>query len=67
VNCSFAVDAIDALEVVRYLALAPPAAQCIGKGFVNCDQVLNQIDALVILRYTADLPLGLPAGCGGVG
>lgn len=67
VNCSQTVDALDALDIIRFLVLATPVADCISKGYVNCDGVLNAIDALVILRYAGGVPLGLPAGCGGIG
>jgi hypothetical protein len=67
VNCDGAVNALDALGVFRFLVLATPVADCIGKGYVNCDGVLNQVDALVILRYAGGLPLGIPAGCPGIG
>ena len=61
------MDAFDALGIIRFLVFAGPVADCISKGYVNCDGVLNQIDALVILRYAGGLPLGLPAGCRGIG
>ncbi len=67
VNCSHTVDALDALGIIRFLVLAEPVADCISKGYVNCDGVLNLIDALVILRYAGGVPLGLPAGCSGIG
>ncbi len=67
VDCSHTVDALDALGIIRFLVLAEPVADCISKGYVNCDGVLDQIDALVILRYAAGVPLGLPAGCSGIG
>ena len=55
------------MGIILVLALVEPAAVCISEGSVNCDGVLDINDALVILRYAADLPLGLPAGCGGIG
>ena len=58
---------MDALGIIRFLALLTPVADCISKGYVNCDGVLNQIDALAILRYAGGVPLNLPAGCGGIG
>ncbi len=67
VNCSQTVDAMDALGIIRFLALVTPVADCISKGYVNCDGVLDPADALVILRYAGGVPLGLPAGCGGIG
>lgn len=67
VNCSGTVDSFDALGIIRFLAFAAPVPDCISKGYVNCDGVLNQIDALVILRHAGGVPLGLPAGCGGIG
>ena len=67
INCSGTVDTHDALGIIRFLIFAEPVADCIGKGYVNCDGVLNQLDALVILRYAGGLPLGIPAGCAGIG
>ena len=58
---------MDALGIIRFLALVTPVADCISKGYVNCDGVLDPADALVILRYAGGVPLGLPAGCGGIG
>ncbi|RLC59567.1 MAG: hypothetical protein DRI30_00235 [Chloroflexi bacterium] len=67
VNCSGTVDALDALGIIRFMALVTPVPDCISKGYVNCDGVLDQIDALAILRHAGGIPLGLPAGCGGIG
>jgi subtilisin family serine protease len=67
VNCSGTVDAHDALGIILFLAFVEPVADCISEGSVNCDGVLDMNDALDILRYAGDLPLGLPAGCGGIG
>ncbi len=67
VNCDGSVNTLDALGIIRFLAFADPVPACIGKGYVNCDGLLNQVDALVILRYVGGLPLGIPAGCWGIG
>jgi serine protease len=65
VDCSGAVNAADALGLLRWLTEAPPNPQCIGLGYVNCDGQLDVVDATVILRHSAALPINLPAGCPG--
>jgi serine protease len=65
VNCSGAVNAMDALGVLLWLTESSQTP-CIGFGYVNCDGALDTVDAAVILRYSADLTLNLPAGCSGI-
>jgi serine protease len=65
VDCSGAVNAVDALDLLRWLTDDPLNAACIGWGYVNCDGQLDVIDAVMILRHSAALPISLPAGCPG--
>jgi serine protease len=67
VNCDGSVNAYDALGIMRWRVFVPGTASCIGKGYVNCDGKLDQLDALVILRYVAEVPLGIPQSCHGIG
>jgi len=66
VDCNGAVNAADALWLLRWLTEvppAPPSVVCPGLGYVNCDGQLDVVDAMVILRYSAALLTSLPAGC----
>lgn len=67
VNCSGAVDAVDALQVLRVLAGLPSNAACMDPGGdVDCDGDRDAVDALKILRHTAGLPADTP-GCTPIG
>lgn len=72
VDCSGAVDAVDALKVLRRVADLPtePAQGCpeIGTGSpvwgdVDCSGMADSVDALKVLRHVAGLPVDLPDGC----
>jgi hypothetical protein len=63
VDCNGAVNAADALGLLRWLTGAPPSVACIGLGYVNCDGQLDLADAIMILRHSAALPINLPTGC----
>jgi serine protease len=65
VDCNGAVNAADALGLLRWLTGAPPSVACIGLGYVNCDGQLDVADATMILRHSAALPINLPTGCPG--
>jgi serine protease len=65
VDCSGAVNAADALGILRWLTEAQPPVECIGLGYVNCDGQLDVADAVVILQYSAELLTNLRAGCPG--
>lgn len=65
VDCNGAVNAADALGLLRWLTGAPPSVACIGLGYVNCDGQLDLADAIMILRHSAALPINLPTGCPG--
>jgi serine protease len=55
VDCSGAVNAVDALGVVSWYANSLPVASCIGLGYVTCDDDLNAADAVRILAYSGGL------------
>ncbi len=77
VDCGGAVNAIDALKLLRHVAGLDVAQTepCpdIGTGDgdifgdVNCDGNITAVDALFVLRFVAALPVSLPAGCRPVG
>ena len=79
VDCSLAVDALDALGDLRNVASLPPLAQTepcpdIGQevasiwGDVDCDGFVTAVDALAILRHVAALPpLAQQEPCADVG
>jgi len=61
------VDAVDALQVLRYVAGLPNPAGCIAAGNVKCNDAIDAVDALLILRWVAGLPVTLPNGCPEIG
>ena len=78
INCDGAVNAVDALGVLRHSAalsvlqndpcldlglLLPPSGELMGD--VNCSNpdAVNSVDALLILRAAAGLSLNIPVGC----
>jgi len=77
VDCSGAVNPVDALKLLRHIAgLAVEQTQpCpdIGTGNagifgnVNCDGSITAVDALIILRHVAALSVDLPPNCRPVG
>ncbi len=79
VNCDKAVDAVDALFVLRHVAGLPftvpscpdPGDVRPGLGFaygdVNCDGAVDAVDALRILRYAAGLSNPVVPSCPGIG
>lgn len=67
VNCSGAVDAIDALFVLRFAANIQPAALCIDVADVNCDMNVDAVDALELLRFAAGLSVTQQPGCPTIG
>jgi serine protease len=62
VDCNGAVDALDALHVLRHAAGFQGEGLCIMDGDVNCDGYIDAVDALAILRYVAGLSI-LPTRC----
>ncbi len=65
VTCDGAVDAFDAVELLRWEARVRPWAPCLGNGYLTCGANVGRADALVILRKEAGLPLDVPSGCRG--
>ncbi len=56
VNCSGVTDSIDALQVLRSVALLPFTADCLQTAAdVSCDGSIDSLDALAILRIVAGL------------
>jgi hypothetical protein len=66
-DCDGGVDAVDALQVLRYVAGLPNPAGCIAAGNVKCNDAIDAVDALLILRWVAGLPVTLPNGCPEIG
>jgi hypothetical protein len=77
VDCSGAVNSIDALKLSRHVAglsvsqtePCPDVGTGDGEVFgdVNCDGNITAVDALFVLRFVAALPVNLPQGCRPVG
>ena len=77
VDCSGAVNSIDALKLSRHVAglsvaqMQPCPAIGTGDGDifgdVNCDGSITAVDALFVLRFVAGMPVNLPQGCRPVG
>jgi hypothetical protein len=77
VDCSGAVNSVDALKISRHIAGLDVAQTqpCPGIGTgegdvfgdVNCDGGVTAVDALFVLRFVAALPVSVPPGCRPVG
>ncbi len=75
VNCDGAVDAVDALQVLRSVANLTVNSSCdtqIGTGDpllgdVNCSGGVDAVDALALLRHVANLPVQQEQGCPVIG
>ena len=65
-DCNGAVDSVDALQVLRFVAgLGTP--DCLAAADVDCSGAVNSVDSLKILRFVAGLPqTGLPPNCAGI-
>jgi hypothetical protein len=65
-DCDGAVDSVDALQVLRFVAgLSEP--DCLAAADVDCSGAVNSVDSLKILRFVAGLPqTGLPPDCAGI-
>lgn len=66
-DCSGAIDAVDALAVLREVAALPTTAGCLAHADVNCSGARDAVDAMIILRFTAGLPPNQPPGCPALG
>jgi hypothetical protein len=65
-DCDGAVDSVDALQVLRFVA-GLGAPDCLAAADVDCSGAVNSVDSLRILRFVASLPqTGLPADCPGI-
>ena len=62
-DCTGAVNAVDALFVLRYAAVLQPFAACIQASDVECDGDIDAVDALTILRHVAGLASLTSSGC----
>jgi hypothetical protein len=82
VDCSSAINSVDALKLLRYSAglsysqTEPPPCPDIGEGTVqagelqgdvNCSNTVNSIDALLLLRYSAALTVAQIEPCPDIG
>jgi hypothetical protein len=66
-DCNGSVDAVDAVFILRFVALGD-ATECLRTtGNVRCDDALDSSDALAVLRYVAGENVRLPAGCPPIG
>lgn len=68
-DCDTDVDAVDGLEVLKFIAGIVPFAACLeAGGDVTCNGLLGATDTLGILRFVAAFPpLDVPPGCPPVG
>lgn len=64
VDCDFDMDSVDALFLLRLVALLQPFALCVAlAGDANCDGARDSLDALAILRRVARLLVQQQANC----
>ena len=66
-DCDFDVDSVDALHILRYVALIGERADCLGYGHTDCNGVLEATDALTILRSVGGFDVQQPPGCPQIG
>jgi hypothetical protein len=67
-NCDGAVNSVDALMALRFVASLQPSAGCLHMADVDCSGDIDAIDALGILRRVAALPpVERPPGCPEIG
>jgi hypothetical protein len=76
VDCNGAVNSVDALKVLRFVAQLSvaqgPDCPEIGSGTplfadVDCSGGVNSVDSLKLLRHVASMPVVQPGGCAGIG
>jgi len=67
VDCSGAIDAVDALLILRLVANLLPSSGCAVSTDVDCDGDTDAVDALAILRHVAKLPSFLGPNCPPIG
>jgi len=68
-DCSTAIEATDALHILRWVAGLPRLVPdiCPTLYDVDCGGSPESVDALYVLRWVASLEVSLPAGCGPIG
>jgi hypothetical protein len=62
VDCSGALNAVDALYVLRHVVGLPGDPVCMARGDTGCDGEIDATDALRILRHVAGIA-SLAASC----
>jgi len=79
VDCNNAVNSVDALKVLRFVAglavaqsepcvdLGVPLPTIIKQGDIDCSGAANSVDALKILRKVAGLSVSQGPGCPTIG
>ncbi len=83
IDCDGSVTSVDALFLLRQVALLPvnlnagcPAmdaaaaasvSAATARGDIDCDGGITSVDALFLLRYVALLNVSLPGGCAAIG
>jgi len=67
VDCDSGVSSVDALEVLRLVALIDAQAGCQEAADVDCDGQVTTVDALRILLYVVSVPQQPRAGCPPIG
>jgi hypothetical protein len=55
VDCNGRVDAIDAANLLQYIARRTQTLRCLANADVNNDGARNAIDVALVLQYTARL------------
>lgn len=62
-DCDLDVDAVDALNILKFVASIGPTPFCLGYGYTDCNGKLEATDALIVLKYVAGLPFEVAPGC----
>ena len=67
-DCSGDISAVDALQVLRHVALLQPRAACVlVAGNADCGGGIDSVDALQVLRFVAHLLPVQDPGCPAIG
>lgn len=66
-DCSGAIDAVDALVLLRHLAAIGEAPGCLEAADVDCNGALDATDALKALRFVAGLAVSQSEPCPEIG
>lgn len=62
-DCDLDVDAVDALNILKFVAAIGQTPFCLGYGYTDCNGKLEATDALIVLKYVAGLPFEVAPGC----